>query len=217
MSRRILSPGGAFPVRVAAWIVLVSLVAGCSSRFPVLVKVDPTVGVPKAVDIVWVLTENDGVLNAEILAYKKKGMSEYFRAGRSNLSPGFFRFYRWLLPDEQWAPGQEELPLEVRSDPGATRPKLYGPYEQKVPKGTVKGFLFIEYGKGAEDALKLLPMMIYPALPTYPGYEEKNPKGISIEIKRDSCLVIPYREENPALIEEAELQRDARARAAGGS
>jgi hypothetical protein len=184
--------------------------AGCSSGFPVLVKVKPDVDAPKAVDIVWVLTENDAIVNDELLIYKKKGMAEYFRTGRSTLSPGYFRFHRFALQGEVGG----SSPLEVRSDPGLGRAKLYGPYREPIPSGAAKGFLFIEYGKGSESLG--LPMMIYPRLPTYLGYEDKAPGGISIEIGRDACKVDPYEKESPEVIREAEGQERSRLEGHGG-
>ena len=197
-------PGAGLPLAA----LLMVLAAGCSSRYPVLVKVAADVDAPKAVDIVWVLTESDSVVSDEILAYKKKGITEYFRTGRATLSPGYFRFYRFLLEGEKESPLQESGPLEVRSDPGSTRPKLYGPYAQKIPAGAVKGFLFVEYGKGAETTG--LPLMVYPKLPTYPGYEEVAPGGISIEVGREKCRVIPFEKEEPTVIQEARRQEEVR-------
>ncbi len=178
--------------------------AGCSTSYPVLVKVRPDLDAPKAVDIVWVLTDNDAVVNDQLLAFQKKGMAEYFRTGRSTLSPGYFRFHRFVLEGEMTGAS----PLEVRSDPGSTRPKLYGPYRETVPSGAGKAFLFVEYGKGSETLG--LPMMVYPRFPTYPGYETKAPGGISIEIGRDACIVIPYEKENPEVIREARQQEESR-------
>jgi len=205
---------GACPA--AAFLVALGLgAAGCSSGFPILVKVKPDVDAPKAIDLVWVLTENDGVVNDELLAFKKKGMAEYFRTGRSTLSPGYFRFHRFTLDGGSTGAS----PLEVRSDPGSTRPKLYGPFREPIPSGAEKAFLFIEYAKGSETMG--LPMMVYPRFPNpnFPGYEEKAPKGISIEIGRESCTVIPYETESPEVLREAEQQEESRAelRRANGS
>jgi len=207
-----MMPGGilSLPARPVICGFYLALLAGCSGNFPVLVQVDPSVDVPKAVDIVWVLTESRVT---EIDPQFKGKMSEYFKTGRSNLSPGFFRFHHFLLPGQQWTPGDNE-PLQVRSAPDKT--KMYGPYEDPVPKNAVMGYLFINYDKSAEKAQKQLPMMIYPKLPTFPGYEDRAPGGISIKIDRDDFFVKPYESEDPAVIQEAILLRNALGPAAKG-
>lgn len=180
---------------------------GCSMIFgksyPVLVRVAPDVDAPKEVDLVWVLTDDPG---AEKQLTDARDMAQYFRSGRANLSPGTFRFHSFLREGDMPLPGNP--PLEVRSDPGSTNHKFYGPYRQQVPSGARKGYLFISYEKAAQEPR--LPILVYPRLPSRFGYEDKAPRGLSITIGAEKYEVVPFEAESPQVVEEAKRQEMGR-------
>jgi len=188
-------------------LVVAAAVPGCSffSRsFPVLVKVDPEVRTPKAVDIIWVLNEeSSGPLQGRILKLfgSEAGMTEYFRNEREKLGQEVnIRFYHYQ-PESGAPPTAKEGPLWVTSKPDGLN--LYGPYLEKIPAGAAWGYLFIGYEKeaGARD----LPYLVYPYFKLQP---EKAVKGVSIEIRKGEFRVIPYGEEKAEVIEKARLERE---------
>ncbi len=177
---------------------------GCN--YKVLVRVDPDVEAPKSMDVIWVFTE-DPARTKELEDYRGK-MEDFFRIGRRNLSLAYFRYYRYRA--------DAEPPLEVRPEPGGGKEKFFGPFADEIPSGAVKGYLFVEYrnGEGVVDGAEKLPLLIYPTLPHYPNYREKQPSGVSVRIGRDRIQVIPYELEAPPVLDQAERLRKAEEEAA---
>ncbi len=206
--RRWLSPRVFLALAAAATALPASgccMLFGCN--YKVLVRVDPNVETPKSMDIVWIFTEDPA--RATELETKFGGkMEDFFRTGRRNLSPAYYRFYRYRA--------DSQLPLEVRPEPGASQEKFFGPFADAIPSGAVKGYLFVEYpnGEGDVEGGTKLPLLVYPTLPHYPNYSSAQPSGISVRISRDRIHVIPYELEAPLIIDQAERLKKAEEEAA---
>jgi hypothetical protein len=207
--RRRDGPVGVLRLSIPA--VLAALIAcGCSRSFPVLIKVDPEVRTPKAVDIVWILNEeSSGPLQNRILKFfdSEAGMTEYFRNERQKLGQEVnIRFYHYQ-PESGEPALAKEGPLWVTSRQDGLN--LYGPYREKIPPGATWGYLFIGYEKDA--GAKGLPFLVYPFFKVNP---EKAVKGLSVEIRKGDFRVISYDEEQEALIEKARQEREREKRSA---
>ena len=134
-------------------------------------------------------------------------MTEYFRNERQKLGQEVnVRFYHFQ-PESGEPALAKEGPLWVTSRQDGMN--LYGPYLEKIPSGATWGYLFIGFEKDA--GAKGLPYLVYPYFKINP---EKAVKGVSVEIRKGDFQVIPYAQEQEAIIEKARQEREREKRSA---